>query len=105
MRNALCNALVVLGQMGWPSLDRVLSRTPRLAYVLIVRVLITRNLLYLMHVCRDPAPPCRCLLGGSTSSFLVFWARVRVFREYCSTSRSGGQASQASLPLSLPVYG
>ena len=35
--------------MGWPSLDRVLSRTPRLAYVLIVRVLITRNLLYLSH--------------------------------------------------------
>ena len=46
MRNALCNALVVLGQMGWPSLDHVLSRTPRLAYVLIVRVLITRILLY-----------------------------------------------------------
>ena len=46
MRNALCNALVVLGQMGWPSLDRVLSRTPRLAYVLIVRVLITCILLY-----------------------------------------------------------
>ena len=32
--------------MGWPSLDRVLSRTPRLAYVLIVRVLITCILLY-----------------------------------------------------------
>ena len=41
--------------MGWPSLDRVLSRTPRLAYVLIVRVLITCILLYL-----DAGEACMC---------------------------------------------
>ena len=65
MRNALCNALVVLGQMGWPSLDRVLSRTPRLAYVLIVRVLITRNLLYVEENCREKLQTCNSRFGGA----------------------------------------
>ena len=44
----------------------------------------------LMHVCRDPAPPCRCLLGVVRRVFSCFGRACRCLGGFCSSSRSDG---------------